>query len=123
MGGIMNVSPATRSSPISGTVQQPFIQEITGEKLPNLKAQAKDLEKQLQAINTHTRELEGAGRDFAGFAFVDPDRCTACGACVEVCPNGAISIGEIACIDQRKCIGCGRCIAECPQRALSLRKA
>lgn len=122
-GGMMSVPQTTQSPPISGITQQPFIKTTPGEELPTLKAQARDLERQLQAINARIRELEEAGRDFARIAFVDSDRCTACGVCVEVCPNGAISIGEIACIDQRKCIGCGRCIAECPQSALSLRKA
>ena len=53
-------------------------------------------------------------------ARVDPDRCVACGTCEEVCPVGAISVGDIAWVDPALCVGCGLCIDECPQGALSL---
>jgi pyruvate formate lyase activating enzyme len=48
-----------------------------------------------------------------------PERCTQCGACVRVCPQGAISFtadGEQL-TDRLKCIVCGRCEEVCPSRA------
>jgi NAD-dependent dihydropyrimidine dehydrogenase PreA subunit len=54
-------------------------------------------------------------------AAVDRDRCTGCGACVEACPDGAISmVGGVAAVDPTLCAGCGCCISECPAEALSL---
>jgi NAD-dependent dihydropyrimidine dehydrogenase PreA subunit len=54
-------------------------------------------------------------------AAIDRDRCTGCGACVEACPDGAISIVDgVAAVDPTLCAGCGCCISECATEALSL---
>lgn len=45
--------------------------------------------------------------------------CVACGACVDVCPQGAITVDNIAVVDAGKCIDCGACIDECPAGAIS----
>jgi ferredoxin len=42
--------------------------------------------------------------------FVDVDRCSGCGVCVGVCPNGAMSIQDgKACITQALCNQCEAC--------------
>lgn len=47
--------------------------------------------------------------------WVDKERCTGCGICVESCPANAISIEEtIACLDMEACIRCGICHEVCP---------
>ena len=52
--------------------------------------------------------------------IIDKDKCIACGACVAVCPTGAISLDTgKAEIDQDKCVACGACIGECPVEAIS----
>jgi ferredoxin len=52
---------------------------------------------------------------------VDVDRCTGCGACVEACPNGALTLhGGTAWVDSQLCRGCGVCIEECPTGAISI---
>ncbi|MDR0851243.1 MAG: 4Fe-4S binding protein [Clostridiales Family XIII bacterium] len=50
----------------------------------------------------------------------DPAKCTGCGACTAVCPQGAIRGGEglIHIIDNDKCDRCGACIAVCPESAI-----
>ena len=59
----------------------------------------------------------------ATVAEVDEERCTACLACVRVCPFSAPFINErgISEIPPPKCRGCGICAAECPAKAISLR--
>lgn len=49
--------------------------------------------------------------------------CTGCGACMEVCRFGAISLNSygVAEVDESRCIGCGACYQACPQRVIHLR--
>ena len=54
-------------------------------------------------------------------AKVDPEKCTGCGSCVEVCPVEAIKIeDDKAKVDENECVDCGTCIDECQAEALSL---
>jgi electron transfer flavoprotein alpha subunit len=53
-------------------------------------------------------------------ATIDKEKCVACGACVDACPQGAISVDEeIARVDER-CNLCGLCVDACPEEAISL---
>lgn len=72
-----------------------------------------------------------------GIACVDPDKCTACGACVNACPRGVLKlmplsqsvivrcrnsdmarVARAVCMDA--CIGCGRCQKECQYGAIKV---
>lgn len=75
-----------------------------------------------------------------GLPEVDPDKCTACGACAQTCPRGIIEIRKkrektgrvfVGCINQQKgvsamkvckvsCIGCGKCAQACPKNAITV---
>ncbi len=45
---------------------------------------------------------------------IDPDNCTGCESCVDICPVAAIDIKDgIAVVDQEWCIGCGVCATQC----------
>ncbi len=46
------------------------------------------------------------------------ENCVACGACVDVCPNGAITVDDVAVIDSSKCTECGACVDECGSAAI-----
>lgn len=50
----------------------------------------------------------------------DPDRCTQCGICVDVCPEAAIDACDVADIDRWKCIVCFACVKSCPEQAKNL---
>lgn len=51
--------------------------------------------------------------------YVDGDRCTGCGACLEICPQGAIElVGGLANIDGGRCTGCEACVQACPEGAI-----
>ncbi|MDD4796942.1 MAG: RnfABCDGE type electron transport complex subunit B [Eubacteriales bacterium] len=57
-------------------------------------------------------------------AFVNPDKCTACGKCNTACAFGAI-LGDAAQIRQVQgdaCVGCGLCKERCPTGAITLIK-
>ncbi len=49
---------------------------------------------------------------------VNGSECVGCGACIDVCPQGAIVVDDIAVIDAGKCVDCGACIDECPSSAI-----
>ncbi|MBW2066286.1 MAG: 4Fe-4S binding protein [Deltaproteobacteria bacterium] len=46
------------------------------------------------------------------------DKCTACGICLDACPVGVISEGEVYLIDGSHCLECGRCKELCPEEAV-----
>jgi len=46
------------------------------------------------------------------------DNCVACGACADACPEGAITVDDVAVIDESKCVDCGACVDECPSEAI-----
>ncbi len=50
----------------------------------------------------------------------DSDLCIACGACIERCPFGALTLGDTIHVDALRCVGCGVCIPICPVGALRL---
>ncbi len=53
-------------------------------------------------------------------AKVEPKYCLACGGCISVCPQDAITMAAgKAQIDSDKCISCAICIRTCPVGAIS----
>ncbi len=51
--------------------------------------------------------------------FIDEEKCSGCGVCVEVCPEGAIVLRDsAAAIERHLCTGCADCLAACPQAAI-----
>lgn len=51
-------------------------------------------------------------------AYKITDACIACGTCIDECPVGAISEGDIYKIDADACIDCGACASVCPSDAI-----
>lgn len=54
---------------------------------------------------------------------ISGEKCTACGACVEACPFGALSLdGDAATVDRDLCTYCGACVEVCAPGAITIEK-
>jgi MinD superfamily P-loop ATPase len=54
-------------------------------------------------------------------ALVDPETCSACGVCAEVCRFDAVIPGDEAYrIDSLSCEGCAACFYQCPEEAIRM---
>jgi len=52
----------------------------------------------------------------------DPERCTACGTCVDQCPAQALAFEDnVPRVDAAKCIACFCCQEMCPEKAIVLK--
>ena len=54
----------------------------------------------------------------------DEDRCTHCGACITICPTGALYMDRKSMkviFDAEKCIACELCVNGCPPRAMKVK--
>jgi MinD superfamily P-loop ATPase len=60
--------------------------------------------------------------DFRGgqMATIDPDKCTACGRCAEVCRFDAVVAGNAYQVDALACEGCASCFHQCPAGAIQM---
>jgi len=59
------------------------------------------------------RKIDFAG---GGVAVIDPQRCTQCGTCIDMCRWSAI--GPDFVVDGIGCEGCGVCVDFCPEKAI-----
>ena len=94
--------------------------------------------------NAEVQALEGTPGNFRATLalqprFINPDLCTACGLCAQVCPERAIhtynagleqhpaaylpfpqALPRVYAIDKAACTECGLCVAACPVAAVQL---
>lgn len=56
------------------------------------------------------------------YALVDTSLCVSCGACMKVCPRGAITIpnGIHAQVNCDTCVGCSLCASTCPATVITM---
>lgn len=77
---------------------------------------ASNLELVLHPELEETTPFEGGVK-----AVIDPDLCTACGRCAEVCRFEAVLAGDEAyAVDPVACEGCAACYYQCPVEAIAM---
>lgn len=88
------------------------LEVIPGFKLPPLSGEA----------ISKSEVIQGLLQSRAGLRpQADPDKCTACGYCVEHCPAGALGMDEgLPRVDAQACIVCFCCQEMCPEKAITL---
>lgn len=88
-----------------------LVLELTGED--------KNFEKALKFIRSLGVTVQPLSKDIKR----DEAKCTHCGACVPICPTGALAIDpETRKVNfyNDKCIACELCIKACPPRAMEV---
>jgi len=75
--------------------------------------------------NLHSEPIWLGPEGLRGRMSHDPEKCTACGACVNMCPSGAIDLleeeGRFRIVfNLWKCSFCGTCQNVCPEEAVKL---
>jgi len=93
------------------------------DELAELKAMAQELRVKVEAFEVKISRLQGEQRGRRKqtiIAYVEKEKCIACGICEKVCPTHAVHVDETANIDPDMCRGCGWCARECPEGAIFL---
>ena len=54
--------------------------------------------------------------------FIDSNKCTSCGTCIDICPVGVFAKeGDKTIVKKPKeCIGCRACEAQCPEECIKV---
>ncbi|MFQ5523812.1 MAG: 4Fe-4S dicluster domain-containing protein [Acidimicrobiia bacterium] len=73
----------------------------------------------LSLLATTPTTLDFVSAD-VGTVVIDPETCTVCLMCSQVCPTGALvghqsDEGVSLDMDPRLCVACGQCVAQCPE--------
>ncbi len=88
-----------------------FATLATGCLLCDADVDAADLHLLMQPDIRKRTDFQGGG-----VAVIDPQRCTECGTCIEMCRWSAI--GSDFVVDEIGCEGCGVCVDFCPEQAI-----
>lgn len=94
--------------------------DAEGIMVLDLDGDKKKIEEGIKYLKDQGVRVEPLSKDIK----VDWEKCVQCGACVSICPTGALYIKdkktmEVA-FDPEKCIACELCIRPCPPRAIEV---
>lgn len=91
-----------------------------GVILISIDAPEQNVQRVLSALSNRGVDFEEVKRAVS----VDQDACVDCGACVSLCPTGALKLdkGFSLKFDEDKCVLCEICVPACPMRAIKLRE-
>ena len=84
-----------------------------------LKGEQDDYHKGVAYLNELGVDIQPLSQDIVR----NEDRCTHCGACVTICPSGALVLDvktRRVLFDQDRCIACELCVPACPPRAMEV---
>lgn len=91
-----------------------------GEILLSIEAPDKDVNKAIELFKRRGVQVKEVKRAIQ----LDRDSCFDCGACLSLCPSGALyqTKDKSVELDEDKCVYCELCVPSCPVRALKLSK-
>jgi len=73
----------------------------------------------IKFLQTTGVKIQSLGQDI----IRNDERCTHCGACVAVCPSGALAVdhkNRMVKFDSAECTACELCVLACPPRAMEV---
>ena len=70
------------------------------------------------AVQSRKGKINQHGDKEFTMAHTVTSECVACGACVDTCPVGAITMEDKAVVDAASCVDCGACEGVCPTGAI-----
>jgi len=93
--------------------------EEEGLLVLELKGVEKKLQEGLKFLKKIGLKIQSLSQDITR----NEEKCTHCGACVNICPTSALSFEPVTRrvnFDSSKCIACELCIKACPPRAMEV---
>ena len=91
-----------------------------GHMVLELEGENAEIEKGIKYLKDQKLSVEPLSKDIK----VNWDKCIQCGACVSICPTGALHVKDRKTMevgfDAGKCIACELCIRPCPPRAIEV---
>jgi heterodisulfide reductase subunit A len=106
------LNTATDGVFLAGTCQSP-------KDIPDTVAQASGAASKALALATR-----GKVEVPSTISWIDPDICSGCKTCIDLCPYSAIEFDErrnVSVINEAVCKGCGSCSGFCPSDAAQVR--
>ncbi len=94
--------------------------EEAGLLILELSGRKEDYDKGVKYLTNLGVKIQALSKD----VIRDEEKCTHCGACVAICPTGALNLDKDTMkvnFDSKKCIACELCVKACPPRAMAVK--